>query len=201
MTDLSSHGIAGEAFNFSQPYHLDQPAGPPALWTTCSLKLNDNTLSLSVNGASVYTGALNMSQTSGLHVALLEEPTNAGQSFEFEGQFDYIRVDTTLPSPGDFNQDGVVNAADIPLAEMALTNPSGYEAMFNMTGSSAAADLESIADVNEDGVVNNADLQALMTGLRNGTLNPVPEPASLALLTLGSGLLIVPAWRNRRKNS
>ncbi len=89
----------------------------------------------------------------------------------FEGQFDYLRVDTTIPSPGDFNQDGHVDAADIGPAMQVLTNRTAYETQYGV----AAQDLLTVSDVNGDGVFNNADLQALLIGLKNGSFDSVPR--------------------------
>jgi hypothetical protein len=100
--------------------------------------------------------------------------------------------------PGDFNQDGHVDASDLALAEKALTNPSAYETQFNMTGGTKDQDFKLVADVNGDGVVNLFDLQALVLGIKNGTLNPVPEPTTLALLGIG-GTLFVATYRKRKK--
>jgi hypothetical protein len=95
--------------------------------------------------------------------------------------------------PGDFNQDGVVNAQDIPAAEAALVNLPAYEKQYNMS----PYDMNLIGDVNGDGQVTNADLQALITGLKNGTLNAVPEPASFLLLGLGGAFFLVGKLRRK----
>jgi hypothetical protein len=125
----------------------------------------------------------------------------AGAGYDGSGNAAGVYVDNIrFIEPGDFNQDGHVDASDIPLAEKALTNPTGYEAMFNMTAQTKANDLLLVADVNGDGIFNNADLQALLTGLKNGTLNPVPEPASLILLGLG-GVLFLAKRRSLGKAS
>ncbi len=64
-------------------------------------------------------------------------------------------------TPGDFNGDGHVNAADISPAMQALSNPSDYETQYNVL----PADLLSISDVNEDGQFTTADLQTLLNRL------------------------------------
>jgi hypothetical protein len=48
------------------------------------------------------------------------------------------------------------------------------------------AGLRSIGDINSDGKITNADLQALLTQLESGdgSVNAVPEAATLALLAL-----------------
>jgi len=93
-----------------------------------------------------------------------------------------------VPSPGDFNRDGHVNAADILTMEQALANPAAYQAAHsNLT----AAELLDIEDVNGDGKFNNADLQSLLATLKSGggSADPVPEPDSLTL-----ALLALPIW-------
>jgi len=120
----------------------------------------------------------------------------AGSGYDNSGNAAGVYVDNVrLIEPGDFNQDGHVNASDIVAAEAALTNLSGYEAAHNMT----SYDMKLIGDVNGDGVVNNADLQALITGLKNGTLNPVPEPSSIVLLGLGSVFFLATLRRGKGK--
>ena len=60
-----------------------------------------------------------------------------------------------MPLPGDFNNDGHVNSADIPAMLAALADLNGYQSSRGISN----ADLLAIADVNGDGTVNNADLQ------------------------------------------
>jgi len=100
-----------------------------------------------------------------------------------------------LMLPGDFNRDGHVDAADIPAMEQALANLDAFKAANNTLSS---ADLLSIEDVNRDGKFTNADLQSLLNYIRNGggSTDPVPEPASLALLGLGA---LAIAYRRRSR--
>jgi hypothetical protein len=66
--------------------------------------------------------------------------------------------------PGDFNQDGHVNAGDIMPAMQALTNPNAYMNTYGVSSSN----LPGIGDVNGDGNFNNADLQKLLNLLKSG---------------------------------
>ncbi len=87
-------------------------------------------------------------------------------------------------APGDFNLDHHVDAGDLAPMMLALTDPSQYETDFGVS----SALLDEIGDVNGDGSITNADLQDLELELINGQGNNsvVPEPASLALLGIGS---------------
>ncbi len=96
--------------------------------------------------------------------------------------------------PGDFNQDNHVDAADIAAMENALVDLHSYQT----TNSLSDSQMLTLGDLNGDGVVNNADLQALLNLLKSGggSNNPVPEPSALALLALGSVVLVA-----RRRSS
>jgi hypothetical protein len=90
-----------------------------------------------------------------------------------------------------------VNAADIlPMME-ALADPTAYLAAHNNL---TTAQLLDIKDVNSDGKFNNADLQALLNLLQSGggSTNPVPESASLVLLSLGA---LAIAFRRRSRST
>jgi probable HAF family extracellular repeat protein len=81
---------------------------------------------------------------------------------------------------GDFNHDGVVNAADIDLLYANFTAKTGT---FN-----------SLYDLNGDGVVGFLDFQILLSYWNPGGWNfapsEVPEPASLSVILLG-GLAVL----------
>lgn len=89
--------------------------------------------------------------------------------------------------PGDFNQDGSVDAADIAVAMKALADLSGYKSQYGIT----AANLSLICDVNGDGNFTSADLQKLLINLKNGggSAEPVPEPSSMVLAIWIAGVL------------
>jgi hypothetical protein len=105
---------------------------------------------------------------------------------------DVARIDanTWAISIRDFN----ARFANKLLMEALIDLPD-YETSKGLTD----AQLLLIGDINGDGVINNADLQALL-GLLNsggGSSDPVPEPASLALLGLGT--LAIAYRRHSRK--
>ena len=95
---------------------------------------------------------------------------------------------------GDFNRDGHVDAADVTAMEQALADLPAYQTAKGL----AALQLLLVGDVNGDGVVNNADMQSLLNVLKSGggSTDPVPEPASIALLGLGA--LAITARRRLR---
>jgi hypothetical protein len=90
--------------------------------------------------------------------------------------------------PGDINDDGHIDAADISAMMSALTDPASTDPLFLMN-----------ADVNRDGKFTNADLQALITFLRNGhgSTDSVPEPSTIVLAAFGAGLMSFLRRRSR----
>ncbi|HZZ28237.1 MAG TPA: proprotein convertase P-domain-containing protein [Pirellulales bacterium] len=77
------------------------------------------------------------------------------------------------PLLGDFNRDGVVDAADINPAELALTNLNEYLTTYSVT----PAQLATYDDVNQDGKFTNTDLQALLDLLLSGGGSSSPAAA------------------------
>ena len=122
---------------------------------------------------------------------------NASGTFTLSSayQWDLSQLYTTgnvtllnLLIPGDFNDDGHVDAADILSMMQALADPSAYEAGHSHL---TDAQLLAIGDVNGDGKFTNADLQALINlvannAAGNSALTAVPEPSSLLLGGLAS---------------
>jgi len=95
---------------------------------------------------------------------------------------------------GDMNGDGHFNAQDISAMQAAIANPAAYEASKNIT----PAMFLSMADFNGDGKVNGSDLQTMLNDLKSGfgNISTVPEPTSMALLSLG-GVLVLARCRRR----
>ena len=110
-----------------------------------------------------------------------------GRSFNantfVEGQFG---VAGTTAVPGDYNGDGVLDAADYIMVKT------------HFGGAPAAGTEGTGGDFNENGTVDWEDLQTLMTGFSEaadaGT--PVPEPTTL-LIALAASL---PALLKRRRS-
>jgi Dockerin type I domain len=130
---------------------------------------------LNINGGPIITSG---ATTDGWVEFIID--TN-GDSTHPDYYFDNFRLYT----PGDMNNDGHVNAADIRAMQLALTNPSSYQSTyFNGNANYVPSDLATLGDVNGDGVFNNADLQGLLDTLNtgHGSVSSVPEPASLVLL-------------------
>jgi hypothetical protein len=91
--------------------------------------------------------------------------------------------------PGDFDQNGVVDARDITAMTTALTDEPMFAAAHGLTTSQLAL----IGDLDGDGKFTNADLPVLLAQLSvgGGSLASVPEPASIVLLALGGITLAI----------
>jgi hypothetical protein len=95
-------------------------------------------------------------------------------------------VTANLVPFGDFNRDGKVDAADIPVMESALTNLGAYQSANHLT----TFELLAFGDINSDGKITNADMQALLDLFNTGqAIALIPEPASLVLLAVGGIIL------------
>jgi len=108
--------------------------------------------------------------------------------------FDEIRIGETwddlfLPIagtiPGDFDGDGDVDEADVPLFVQALVDRAAYNAAFPLF------DADRIGDVNQDGIFDFDDISAfsnLVSASAGG--QAVPEPVTASLLAIGGILLL-----------
>jgi hypothetical protein len=151
---------------------------------------NNNTTAL--NGSTNASGNTSLSDLSNAATikADLMQPSGSDH-LPVVADYDLVGV-SPLPIVGDFNRDGHVTAADVLTMEQALTNLPAYQTTNGLTN----AQLLSIGDINDDGMVNNADLQALLNLLKSGggSTDPIPEPASIVLLGLGT---LAIAYRRR----
>ena len=117
----------------------------------------------------------------------------ASASMDCDFYMDELRLATTWqeavgqgggPTPGDINNDNVVDAADYII----------LKEHFGMT-SGTTHDMGDI-DGSGDGMVNLLDLQALVTAMSSSGDTAVPEPATLGLLAMGAIAVL-----RRRRNA
>jgi len=109
----------------------------------------------------------------------------AGSAFDVNSVVLSNFAPSTGGNAGDFNNDGVVNAADYPTW---LDNFGGPETLINSAGDgSGTVDLGDYA-------IWKTNFQA---GVGTGTATAIPEPASAGLLCAGMGLLVT--WRRSRR--
>ena len=132
---------------------------------------------LDVNGGPIITSGPSMATYAEFIFA-----TN-GDSSHPDFYFDNARLFT----PGDMNNDGVVDANDVSAMMTALSDAQGYA---SSVPGFTFSDVKAIGDVNGDGQFNNSDVQALIAELANGGVSTapntsvVPEPATATLASL-----------------
>jgi hypothetical protein len=87
-----------------------------------------------------------------------------------------------LPVLGDFDRDGQLAAADVPLMLKALIDVNSYQKWAGLS----ASDLLAIGDFDGDQLVTNADLQMLLQKLASSNIPAgVPEPDAQLLMLFG----------------
>lgn len=99
-----------------------------------------------------------------------------------------LTVDFTPPSmrtPGDVNDDGDVNAADLAL----------FVASY---GATTTANNFDVGEFSGDGIVGLADLAIIQRNLSGGGLAAVPEPSALVLCAAAGAVLAFRRTRGRR---
>ena len=115
-------------------------------------------------------------------------PSNSVQTLEISNAI------STLP--GDFNQDGHVDAADLAAMMSALCDLTAYQATHGPSGGALPTpQLLQIGDLTGDGKVTNADIQAeldLVTSLGGGSIAAVPEPCTAIMSAIGVVCCLAP---------
>jgi len=105
----------------------------------------------------------------------------------FQAVYDERSDTENLLLPGDLNDDGQVNAADLSAMMAALADLTGYESAYGLSDS----ELLTIADLNGDRRVTNADIQGLINLLATSDFVAAAEPSALLLAAVGvSGLIV-----------
>ena len=99
---------------------------------------------------------------------------------------DPIGTVVVTTGPGDFNQNGTLDAGDIGGMLTALSDEPGFAAAHGLT----VGQLALVGDLDGDMAFTNADVQVLLQMLAtqasgSGTLTSVPEPAGFILLAIG----------------
>ena len=134
--------------------------------------------SLYFNGPG--SGSLDGSRTFSLTGVHFEDGTTP-EDHGFDMVFASGRLSPNIAaSLGDFNRDGLLNAADVPAMLSALTDLNQYKNTNSLTDV-----LLAIGDLDSSGVLTNADLSKLLGVLQIGTgglVAGVPEPNSGTLL-------------------
>ena len=162
-----------------------------------ALATPDHTFTLVINYGSHLDVGGGPIITSGPTAATYAEfifATN-GDSSHPDFYFDNARLFT----PGDMNNDGVVDVTDVTAMLTALSDIQSYA---SSVPGFTVSDVRAIGNVNGDGHFDNSDLQALITQIANGGASTssgtsvVPEPTSLVLLGFAaSAVLVAAGWR------
>ena len=166
---------------------------------TGKLALDGTLQVLLINGFVPHAGdtfhILNWGSIAG-SFATVQFPSVPGLSFSTQSLYSTGLLSVFSNQLGDFNQDGHVNAADIPVMLAALSDLNAYETSHNLS----AANLISIGDLDHSGAVTNADLQGLLDLLKSGggSVAAVPEPASAFLLALAAPAFLALFAKRRR---
>lgn len=143
---------------------------------------------LDVNGGPIITTGANAATYAEFILA-----TN-GDASHPDFYFDNARLFT----PGDLNNDGVVDVKDVSAMMNALSNMQAYA---NSIPGFTLSDVKALGDVNGDGFFNNFDIQNLITQIANNgkssapNVSTVPEPTTLILIGLAAPALL---WVARR---
>jgi hypothetical protein len=142
---------------------------------TLRVKLLQTSVRVTVNGLVVPIGLSNGEVVFNLPAASVVQPCHFVAT-----PFTYL--------PGDANRDGTVNGADL---DTVLSNYNG----------TVADDAWSVGDFDGNGTVNGADLNSVLSNYNQvgGATAAVPEPDTLALLTMGMVALLAYARRKRRR--
>ena len=152
------------------------PSDPPQLFSDVLSDVSE--LRLFVNAGATPTSVIG------------DDNTNAKIGLD-----NITAISAPKPVAGDFDLNGVRNAADVAAMLTALTDLNHFKTANQLDDSGLLA----IGDVNGDGKVNNADLQSLLTVLHSGggSIAAVPEPATSSLLICGCVFLARSVAKNR----